>query len=264
MDLRLEGKVAWVLGGSSGLGRAGAESLAREGSHVAVSARRTDVLERVAAEIDRDQPGRCIGVPCDVSDADDIARAHTAITEALGVVDILVVNSGGPPPGPFTEIDEETLLTAFENTTLSAWRSCKSVVPTMIERGAGVLLFITSSSTKEIIPSLLLSNMLRAAVVGFAKTLSKELGPHGIRTVCVAPGTFDTPRIEQLEAANAERSGRSPEEIRTEAVRDIPLGRYGEPPEFGDLLAFCASDRAAYLTGVTVVVDGGRLYSVLS
>jgi 3-oxoacyl-[acyl-carrier protein] reductase len=264
VDLGLTGKVAWVLGGSSGLGRGGAESLAREGARVAISARRADVLEKVASEIDASSEGRCIPVVCDVSNADDVARAHERVATELGPVDILVANSGGPPPGPFVSIDEETLYAAFENTTVSAWRTCKAVVPAMKERGSGVLLFVTSSSTKEIIPILLLSNMMRAAVVGLAKTLSKELGPHGIRTVCLAPGTFDTPRIEQIENANAAGSGRSIEEVRADAVKEIPLGRYGEPREFGDLVAFCASERASYLTGVSVVEDGGRLYSVLS
>lgn len=242
------------------MGRAGAESLAREGAAVAISARRADVLQRVASEIG----GRCVAVPCDVSNAVEIERAHERVVAEVGDVDILVVNSGGPPPGPFLSIDEETVHRAFENTTLSAWRTCKAVVPSMRDREAGVLLFITSSSTKEILPGLLLSNMMRAAVVGFAKTLSKELGPDGIRTVCLAPGTFDTPRIEQIENANASSSGRSVDEIRADAVKQIPLGRYGEPREFGDLIAFCASDRASYLTGVTIVEDGGRLYSVLS
>ncbi|MDQ3878499.1 MAG: SDR family oxidoreductase [Actinomycetota bacterium] len=260
MDLGLEGKVAWVLGGSSGLGRAAAESLAREGASVAISARRGDVLDRVASEIG----DRCIAVRCDVSDADHVAHAHEEVVAQVGDVDILVANSGGPPPGPFVGIDEETVYGAFENTTMSAWRTCKAVVPAMQQRGSGVLLFITSSSTKEILPALLLSNMMRAAVVGFAKTLSKELGPHGIRTVCLAPGTFDTPRIEQLEQANVARTGRSLEEIRAEGVKEIPVGRYGKPQEFGDLVAFCASERASYLTGVTIVEDGGRLYSVLS
>ncbi|MFN2593285.1 MAG: SDR family oxidoreductase [Actinomycetota bacterium] len=260
MDLGLNGKIAWVLGGSSGLGRAGAESLAKEGALVAISARRPDVLSAVASEIE----GRCIPVVCDISDAEDLRRAHDEVRNELGEVDILVANSGGPPPGPFTSIDEATMFGAFENTTVSAWRLSKAVVPAMKERGSGVLLFITSSSTKEIIPVLLLSNMMRAAVVGMAKTMSKELGPHGIRTVCLAPGTYDTPRIEQIENANAAGSGRSIEEIRAGAVKEIPLGRYGQPREFGDLLAFCASERASYLTGVTVVADGGRLYSVLS
>jgi 3-oxoacyl-[acyl-carrier protein] reductase len=125
-------------------------------------------------------------------------------------------------------------------------------------------LFLTSSSTKEVIPNLLLSNMMRAAVVGMAKTLSKELGPHGVRVLCVAPGRIETKRLVQLDQKTSERTGRSIEQVKSEAQARIPLGRYGSPPEFGDTVAFLASERASYITGISVAVDGGMLSGVLS
>jgi 3-oxoacyl-[acyl-carrier protein] reductase len=138
------------------------------------------------------------------------------------------------------------------------------VVPAMKERGSGCIVFITSSATKEIIPTLLLSNMMRAAVVGLAKTMSKELGPHGIRVLCVAPGRIDTARVQSLDEATAQSSGRTVQEVRTASESQIPLQRYGEPKEFGDVVAFLASDRASYLSGITVAVDGGALDGILS
>ncbi|MDQ3939879.1 MAG: SDR family oxidoreductase [Actinomycetota bacterium] len=264
MDLGLAGKVAWVLGASSGLGRASAEALASEGARVALSARGTDALEDAAAEIHRASGSDTTAVPLDVTDAAGIAAAHASIVAELGVVDILVANAGGPPPGTFDEIDESRLHHAFTLTTESAWRLVRAVLPDMRRQGRGCILFITSSSTKEIIPTLALSNMMRAAVVGMAKTLSKEVGAEGIRVCCVAPGRIDTPRVQALDRRAAESSSRSEEEIRSASQRNIAMRRYGTPREFGDVVAFLASDRASYVTGTTVVVDGGLLNGVLS
>lgn len=264
MDLELDGKVAWVTGGSSGLGRATATALAREGAAVAISSRGREALDRVAGEIGHSTGGRCIPIALDVSEGASIGPATAAIEEQLGPVDILVANAGGPPPGSFDELDENALAGAFELTTASAWRLTKAVLPSMRQRRAGALLYITSSSTKEIIPNLLLSNMMRAAVVGMAKTLSKQVAPDNIRVVCVAPGRIETPRIHQLNQAAADSSGRPVEEISAESQAGLPMGRYGDPQEFGDVVAFLASERASYVTGVSVVVDGGLLNGVLS
>jgi 3-oxoacyl-[acyl-carrier protein] reductase len=177
---------------------------------------------------------------------------------------VLVSNGGGPPPGGFGDFDDDGLFDAFKLTTASAWRLAKAVTPSMRERGSGCLLFLTSGSTKEVILNLLLSNMMRAAVVAMAKTISKELGPEGIRVLCVAPGRIETPRLVQLDEAAAEKSGKDVEEIRSSLVSTIPLGRYGDPEEFGDVVAWLASERASYLSGVSVSVDGGALNGVLS
>lgn len=260
MELGLEGRVAWVLGGSSGLGLASAISLAREGARVAISSRRDEHIEAAGTRIQ----GNHVGVVCDVTDRESIEGAHRKVVEQLGPVDILLSNSGGPPAGTFTDHDDVSLHGAYELLVASAWRLTKTVLPGMLDKGRGVLLYVTSSSTKEPIPGLLLSNMMRPAVVGMAKTLSKELGPRGIRVLCVTPGRIATPRVEELDHKRAHTSGKSVEQIRRQSETSIPLGRYGVPTEFGDVVAFLASDHASYMTGTSVVVDGGHLNGLLS
>jgi 3-oxoacyl-[acyl-carrier protein] reductase len=258
VDLGLKDKVAWVLGASSGLGHATAASLAREGAHVAISSRDATALKEAADDIS------AVAMPLDVTDASAISATAARVEEELGPVDILVSNAGGPTPGGFDDLDDDALYGAFALTTASSWRLAKAVVPSMKRRGSGCLVFLTSSSTKEVIPSLLLSNMMRAAVVGMAKTLSKELGPYGVRVLCVAPGRIETKRLVQLDRKTSESTGKSVEQVRKEAQARIPLGRYGSPPEFGDTVAFLASERASYITGVSLVVDGGMLSGVLT
>jgi 3-oxoacyl-[acyl-carrier protein] reductase len=248
VDLGLEGKVAWVLGGSSGLGRACAEALAAEGARVAISSRDEGKLERASTQI-AGRDDRCIPLPLDVTDAGAITAVAAEVELQLGPIDILIANAGGPPAGTFDDFDDDALHGAFELTAASAWRLADAVIPSMKERATGVIVFITSSSTKEPIAGLLLSNMMRPAVVGMAKTLSKELGPHGIRVLCVAPGRIETPRTQAL--------GHS-------GVEAIPLGRIGQPAEFGDVVAFLASPRASYVTGVSLLVDGGTSNGLLS
>lgn len=262
MDLGIEGRVAWVLGASSGLGRACATALAGEGARVAVSARREDLLNDIATDLA--SGGECVAVPVDVTDRAALAEGHRAVTSEFGPVDILVANAGGPPPGGFEGVEDAQLEEAFALTTASAWHLANLVVPAMKERRSGCIVFITSTATKEIIPTLLLSNMMRAAVVGLAKTMSKELGPHGIRVLCVAPGRIDTARVQSLDETTAVSSGRSPEEVRAASEGEIPLQRYGEPKEFGEVVAFLTSERASYVTGITVAVDGGALNGILS
>ncbi|MDP9226892.1 MAG: SDR family oxidoreductase [Actinomycetota bacterium] len=248
MDLELKGKIGWVLGGSSGLGRASAEALAREGADVAISARGKSRLEQAASEIAARAGGRCLAIPLDVTDGAAIERAAAAITSELGPIDILIANAGGPPAGTFHSFGDDALHHAFELTVASAWRLAAAVIPSMRERRSGVIVFITSSSTKEVISGLVLSNTMRPAVVGMAKTLSKELGEHGIRVLCVAPGRIETPRTLELGHAG---------------VESIPLGRLGRPQELGDIVAFLASARASYVTGVSVLVDGGASNGLL-
>jgi len=264
MDLGLTGKVAWVLGASSGLGRATAASLAKEGALVAVSARRADALDDAAAAIATTTGGRCLAVPADVGSADSIAAAAATVGAELGAVDILVSNGGGPKPGPLDAHDDDDLYEAFTVTTAAAWRLTKAVVLSMRRRGSGCLIFITSTSTKEIIENLLFSNMMRTAVVGMAKTLSKELGQDGIRTVCVAPGRIETPRLAELHQGVAARTGQTLEEVRAAGQAAIALGRFGRPEEVGDVIAFLASARASYISGITVTVDGGLLNGISS
>lgn len=264
MDLELAGRVAWVTGASSGLGRAVAASLAREGTAVALSARREDLLAQEAARISERTGSRCVAVPLDVTSGPAIIEAAERVASELGPVDVLVANAGGPPPGEFASLGENELHAGFALTTASAWRLAASVLPSMRERRSGCVIFLTSSSTKEVIPGLLLSNMMRPAVVGLAKTLSKEVGPDGVRILCVAPGRIETARLQDLDEANAKRSGTSVEEVRKAMHARIPLRRYGTPEELADVVAFLASPRASYVSGISVLVDGGLLDGALS
>jgi 3-oxoacyl-[acyl-carrier protein] reductase len=264
LDLGLGGKVAWVTGASSGLGRATAAALAAEGAAVALSARRREPLEQAASDVATSAGSRCLAVPLDVSDPAAVTDAHEQVVASLGEVDVLVANAGGPPPGRFADLDTGALASGFDLTVRSAWSLAKAVVPGMTRRRAGCLVFLTSSSTKEVIAGLMLSNMMRAAVVGMAKTLSKELGPQGIRVVCVAPGRIQTTRLESLDEAAAKRDGIAIDEVRARNQSQVPLGRYGRPAEFGAVVAFLASEKASYVTGTSVVVDGGLLNGILA
>lgn len=264
MDLGVEGRVAWVHGGSSGLGRATAEALVREGAAVAISARDEERLAAAARAIASSCGGRCIDVPLDVSNVAAIAPAHERVVKELGQVDILIANSGGPPPGTFDSITDDQMDASVDLLVRSAWHLTRAVVPSMRERRRGVIIYITSSSTKEVIGGLLLSNMMRAAVVGMAKTISKELGPENVRVLCAVPGRIRTPRVESLDRTRADASGRPVDVVKRASESEIALRRYGEPAEFGDALAFLASDRASYITGTSIVIDGGLLNGVTS
>lgn len=264
MDLELEGKVAWVLGASSGLGKATALSLARERATVAMSSRDRGRLDEAASDIEDSTGTRPLVVPLDVIDEHAITTSAEQVVGEAGGIDVLVSNAGGPPPGTFDDFSDDDLASGFTLTTGSAWRLAKAVLPSMRARGGGCIAFLTSSSTKEVVPGLLLSNMMRAAVVGMAKTLSKELAADGIRVLCVAPGRIDTDRLKALDEATARRTGRPADEVRAANQSLIPLGRYGRPEEFGDVVAFLVSHRASYISGITVLVDGGLLNGVLS
>lgn len=256
MDLGLSDKVAWVTGASSGLGAATARVLADEGARVVISARRQDPLEAVAQEIG------ATAYPLDVTDERAIHATAERIENEVGPLDILVANAGGPAPGTFATTTDDQFRDGFDLTLGSAWHLARAAARAMERTGGGAIAFITSWSTKEIIEGLLLSNVMRAGVTGLAKTLSKELGPEGIRVLCVAPGRFDTERIRELDVATAERTGRSEEEVRRASLARVPLGRYGHPEELGNVIAFLVSERASYVTGITVTVDGGQLNMV--
>lgn len=256
MDLGLKDKVAWVLGASSGLGKASAQVLAAEGARVAMSSRNEEKLAAAAKEIGGSP------YPLDVMDAAAIAATARAIEDDLGGFDVLVANAGGPKPGRFDSFDDDDLYEAFTLTTASAWRTTKAVLPTMRARGGGAIVYITSITTKEVVDDLLFSNMMRAAVVGMTKTLARELAADNIRVVCAAPGHHDTPRVQQLDEARAKAEGKPVEEIRARMEKAVPLGRLGDPIEFGNAVAFLASEAASFISGVTLTVDGGQLRSI--
>jgi 3-oxoacyl-[acyl-carrier protein] reductase len=184
------------------------------------------------------------------------------VVDRLGGIEILVSNHGGPPPGGFEDVDDNAFTDGFELVLASAFRLTKATVPLMKESGQGMVAYVTSSSTREVIPNLFLSNVMRLGVVGMAKTLSTELGRFGIRFVCVAPGRVETERVNHLDRVNAERRGRALADIRAESEASIPLGRYGTPEEFANVVAFLCSPRSSYITGTSVLVDGGKVTAV--
>jgi 3-oxoacyl-[acyl-carrier protein] reductase len=241
VDLGLKGRTALVCGASSGLGLASAEALAAEGANVTMFARRRDELERQADRIG------ALAVRGDVTLPQDTERAVAKTLEAFGGLDILVWNSGGPPPGTGTDVTPDAVEQAVELLVQPAVRLVRLALPQLEASEGGRIIAITSLAAKEPTAHLALSNMLRPAVSGWLKTLADELGPRGITVNCVAPGRIATARLDHLY----------PEGPTPEQLAEIPLRRWGEPSEFGDVVCFIASDRARYISGQTIVVDGG-------
>jgi 3-oxoacyl-[acyl-carrier protein] reductase len=247
MDLGLKGRTAIVSGASAGLGLATAEALAGEGANVTMFARRRDVLQREAERIG------ALAVRGDVTNPRDLATVVERTVEAFGGIDILVWNSGGPPPGPATSVTPEGVEEAVELLLIPPIRLVDLCLPHLVQSAGGRILLFTSSAVKEPAEHLALSNAVRPGLTGWAKSLARQLGPQGITVNCVAPGRIDTARLAQLYPDG-------PSEADLQA---IPLGRWGTPQEFGDVACFLASDRARYVTGTTVVVDGGLLHGLL-
>jgi 3-oxoacyl-[acyl-carrier protein] reductase len=241
VDLGLKGRTALVTGASSGLGLATAEALAGEGANVSMFARRRDVLEREADRIG------ALAVRGDVTIPMDLERAVETTVKAFGGIDVLVWNSGGPKPGPGTAVTPETLEQALEVLFLPAVRLVHLCLPYLEKSEGARIVAITSLVAKEPSDHLALSNALRPGLTAWMKTLSRELGPRAITVNCVAPGRIATPRLDQLY----------PEGPSEADLAEIPLRRWGDPREFGDVVCFLASDRARYVSGQTLVVDGG-------
>ncbi len=261
MDLGLTGRVAFVAAASKGLGKAAARALASEGMKVVVSARGEETLRATASELasaTRAAGSEIEPVPCDLLDAPAIEAAIARTVARFGRLDVLVANGGGPRPGTFSALSEDDWRHAIDGTLLSTVRLIRAALPHLRASGQGRVLVITSTSTKEPIAGLLLSNVLRPGLVGLCKTLAKELGPDGITVNNVAPGSFDTDRMVTLHARIAQAQGISEEEARARTDAAIPLGRMGRPEELAATLAFLASARASYVSGQTIVVDGGR------
>jgi 3-oxoacyl-[acyl-carrier protein] reductase len=247
VDLGLRGRTALVSGASSGLGLATAESLAAEGANVTMFARRRDVLEREA-----DRVG-ALAVRGDVTNPRHLQNVVDRTLEAFGGIDVLVWNGGGPPPGPATGVTPQNLEQAFELLFAPAVRLVQLCLPHLEKSEGGRILMLTSVAVREPTENLALSNSVRPGLTGWAKSLARELGPRGITVNCVAPGRIDTARLAQLY----------PEGPTEADLRSIPLGRWGTPKEFGDVVCFLASDRAAYVNGITLTVDGGLARGLL-
>lgn len=263
MDLGLKDRVAVVTGGSMGLGLAVARELAREGARVVVSARDEARLREAAEEIGRETGGEVLAIPADMTRPGQIRALVERTVEAWGAVDIAVANAGGPPGTRFETTSAEQFEAAVQMNLMGTVRLAQEVVPHMKRRRWGRFIAITSVSVKQPLAGLVLSNTARAGVVGFMKTLATETAPHGILCNVVAPGFMRTGRVEDLAAERARNEGRSQEEVMAEMGSRIPLGRMGEPEELAALVAFLASERAGYVTGTTIQVDGGFVQGLL-
>src|ERR1035441_1369003 len=255
MDLGIKGKVAMVAAASQGLGFAIAQALAAEGARVSIAARHTETIA-AAARIAQLTGAQVMGSVADVASAEAIEAWHSATVERFGGVDLLVTNSGGPPAGPASGFDDAAWRNAFELLLMSAVRTVRTVLPSMEARGGGSILMLTSSSVKNPIPNLGLSNVLRPAVAALVKTLADEFAPRKIRVNQLVPGRISTERLTYLDSANAKRAGITLEEQRKRSTGAIPMGRYGEPAEFARAAAFLLSDAAAYITGATLEESG--------
>jgi 3-oxoacyl-[acyl-carrier protein] reductase len=260
VDLGLSGKVALVTAASKGLGRAIATELACEGARVVISSRDEEALSRAATEI-REETGAEVNYrAADLRNAADIEALVAHAAERFGGVDILVNNTGGPPAGTFEDLDDEAWQTAFEQILLSLIRCVRGVLPHMREGESwGRIVNVASSSVKQPIENLTLSNTFRAGLAGLAKSLSLELAPEGILVNTLGPGRISTARSESMDASQAESQGVSVEEVRGAFESRIPLGRYGTPEEFARVAAFLASPANGYVTGQAILVDGGMV-----
>ncbi len=257
MDLGLTGKAALVGGASKGIGKATARVLAQEGCRVAICARHQETLEAAAAEIREATGAEVLAVACDMTRYEEIRGLVAQAAERFGRLDIVVNNAGGPPTGTFQELDERYWEHALNQNLLSVVRTIREALPYLRRSGAGRIINITSVAVKQPIDGLMLSNAARLAVVGMAKTLSRELAPEGITVNNVCPGNIATERLMSLIEERAERQGVSLEQAVAVEESRIPMGCLGEADDVANLVAFLASVQARYITGTTIQVDGG-------
>jgi len=263
MDLGLAGKVFMVGGASRGLGYAVARALAAEGARVSMASRDFAAIDAAGDRIRTETGADVLSVPADLRSAAAIDGWVQATVGTFRDVDGLFVNTGGPPAGGFFDFDDQAWQDAFELLVLGGVRLVRAAVPFMRTRGGGSIVFSTSSSVREPIPNLTLSNVVRAAVPALAKTLAAELARDRIRVNNLMPGRIDTDRVRHLDRVNAERQGLAVADVQARYRAAIPLGRYGEPGEYARAAVFLLSDAAAYITGATLLVDGGQMRSVM-
>jgi len=261
MDLGLKGRVALVCASSRGLGRAAAEALASEGANLILCARGEPDLMSTAASIEATGV-RVVPIVADLSDPNEVVRVVAEGRTALGPIEILVTNTGGPPAGPFESHDAEAWRRAVEQNLDSVVNLCRAVLPDMKAAGFGRIVNVTSIAVKQPVDGLILSNSVRAAVTGFAKTLANEVGPDQVVINNVCPGYTTTDRLGALAANIAARDGVAEDQVFKNWASTIPLRRLATPEEFANVVVFLASEQAAYVHGTTIAVDGGRSQSV--
>lgn len=261
MDLGLAGKRVLVMAASKGLGRAIAEQFVLEGAKVMLASRNEERLKTVVSELNRLKEGSAGYIVCDIMKPSDIQQTVQYTAEQFGGIDILVNNAGGPPAGGFEDMTDEDWAYSFQLHLLSYIRTIREALP-YLKRQGGRIVNIASSSIKEPIQGLILSNTFRLGIVGLSKTLSQELAPYHILVNTVGPGRIATERVKELDRAQADREGVHVDIIEERAKRSIPLGRDGKPEEFAKVVVFLASDGNTYMTGNTFIVDGGKLRSI--
>jgi 3-oxoacyl-[acyl-carrier protein] reductase len=261
MDLDLRGKHALVCGATQGIGRAAAIELALLGADVTLMARRPEALREVCAALPRLHQGHSHAWICaDLASPD--AAAQASATASQRPMQILVNNSGGPPPGPVAGATAAEFLAAFQQHLLGGHALLQAVLPGMKTSGYGRVINVISTSVKEPIPGIGVSNTIRGAVASWAKTLAHELGPHGITVNNVLPGSTETPRIAQIVAARAQAGALGEDAVRAQMISHIPAGRFANAAEVAAAIAFLASPAAAYINGINLPVDGGRTQSL--
>ncbi|MGH9870554.1 MAG: SDR family oxidoreductase [Candidatus Polarisedimenticolia bacterium] len=263
MDLGIKGRVALVAASSTGIGRAVARELAAEGCQVAVCARRREPLAETALAIGRETGAEVLAVAGDVMLASDIARIVAEVKGRFGAIDILVNNAGGPPPGGFEDLGPEAWDDAYKLTLRSAVLLCRETVPDMKARRWGRIVNLTSISVKQPIDGLILSNSIRAGVAGFAKSLANECAPFNVLVNTLCPGYILTERLTELATDRARRAGVSVDDMMLTMKNNVPVRRIGGPGEIAALAAFLCSERASYITGTVIQVDGGQSRGLL-
>lgn len=263
MDVQLKGKRALVTGASRGLGYAAAQALAKEGCLVAINSRNKDNVEAAAKSIGTETGGQAFSLVGDVSEASTAERLVEGAVKALGGLDLLFTNAGGPPAGSFESFDDAAWQSAIDLSFTSHVRLIRAALPHLRKSSAASVLTLTSMSVKQPIPNLVLSNSIRAATVGLTKSLALELGKDGIRFNSILPGWTETERVHELMAFRAERNGTTVEEEFASQATDSPLGRMGRPEEFASAAVFLLSPAASYITGVMLTVDGGMYKATL-
>jgi 3-oxoacyl-[acyl-carrier protein] reductase len=261
MELNLQGKNALVIASSQGLGKAVAQQLVAEGVNVVISSREEEKLQKVQEELQKIGKGHVVYSQADITKIDDIQSLVKFARDTYGKIDILINNAGGPPAGGFEEMTDTEWQKSFELNLLSYIRLIREVLPDM-KNGGGRIINIASTSIKQPISGLILSNTFRLGIVGLTKTLSVELAPYNILINTVAPGKISTARTEHLDQLRADKQGISREAVTEQSSKMIPLGRYGTPEEFAKVVTFLVSDASTYITGSSLLVDGGMVTAI--